>query len=103
MRFVRAVWKLLVGIKDALVLLFMLIFFGLLDDHPVEVEGKHALAGRRGTRGQEAVDQGEEQQHEDQDQHVLDPDQYLPDDPGEPHSSSPKSVQQQIGRRRVQG
>jgi protease-4 len=30
MRFVRAVWKLLVGIKDALVLLFMLMFFGLL-------------------------------------------------------------------------
>jgi protease-4 len=30
MRFVRAVWKLLVGIKDALVLLFMLLFFGLL-------------------------------------------------------------------------
>jgi len=30
MRFVRAVWKLLVGIKDGLVLLFMLMFFGLL-------------------------------------------------------------------------
>ena len=30
MRFVRAVWKLLVGIKDALVLLLMLLFFGLL-------------------------------------------------------------------------
>ncbi len=30
MLFVRAVWKLLVGIKDALVLLFMLLFFGLL-------------------------------------------------------------------------
>jgi protease-4 len=30
MKFVSAVWKLLVGIKDALVLLFMLIFFGLL-------------------------------------------------------------------------
>jgi protease-4 len=30
MRFVRAVWKLLVGIKDALVLLFMLMFFGVL-------------------------------------------------------------------------
>jgi protease-4 len=30
MKFVRAVWKLLVGIKDALVLLFMLLFFGLL-------------------------------------------------------------------------
>ena len=30
MRFVRAVWKLLVGIKDALVLLFMLLFFGVL-------------------------------------------------------------------------
>ncbi|HYC94163.1 MAG TPA: signal peptide peptidase SppA [Sphingomicrobium sp.] len=30
MRFVGAVWKLLVGIKDMLVLLFMLLFFGLL-------------------------------------------------------------------------
>ncbi|MCY7340028.1 MAG: signal peptide peptidase SppA [Sphingomonas bacterium] len=30
MRFVRAVWKLLVGIKDALVLVLMLIFFGAL-------------------------------------------------------------------------
>ena len=30
MRFVRAVWKLLVGIKDALVLLAMLLFFGVL-------------------------------------------------------------------------
>jgi protease-4 len=30
MRFVRAIWKLLVGIKDMLVLLFMLMFFGLL-------------------------------------------------------------------------
>ena len=30
MKFVRAIWKLLVGIKDALVLVFMLLFFGLL-------------------------------------------------------------------------
>lgn len=30
MRFVSAVWKLLVGIKDGLVLIFMLLFFGLL-------------------------------------------------------------------------
>ena len=30
MKFVRAIWKLLVGIKDALVLLFMLLFFGLI-------------------------------------------------------------------------
>ena len=30
MKFVRAIWKLLVGIKDALVLIFMLIFFGML-------------------------------------------------------------------------
>ncbi len=30
MRFVRAVWKLLVGVKDVLVLIFMLMFFGLL-------------------------------------------------------------------------
>ena len=30
MRFVRAVWMLLVGVKDALVLIFMLMFFGFL-------------------------------------------------------------------------
>jgi protease-4 len=30
MKFVRAIWKLLVGIKDALVLLLMLLFFALL-------------------------------------------------------------------------
>ena len=30
MKFVRAVWKLLVGIKDALVLLLMLLFFGMI-------------------------------------------------------------------------
>jgi protease-4 len=30
MRFVRAVWKLLVGVKDVLVLLAMLLFFGAL-------------------------------------------------------------------------
>jgi protease IV len=30
MRFVGKVWRLLVGIKDGLVLLFMLLFFGLL-------------------------------------------------------------------------
>lgn len=30
MRLVRAVWKLLVGVKDALVLVFMLLFFGIL-------------------------------------------------------------------------
>jgi protease-4 len=30
MKFVRAIWKLLVGIKDALVLILMLIFFGML-------------------------------------------------------------------------
>ena len=30
MRFAGKVWKLLVGIKDGLVLLFMLVFFGLL-------------------------------------------------------------------------
>jgi len=30
MKFARAIWKLLVGVKDALVLLFMLLFFGFL-------------------------------------------------------------------------
>ena len=30
MRFLGKVWRLLVGVKDALVLLFMLLFFGLL-------------------------------------------------------------------------
>ncbi|MCL6739620.1 signal peptide peptidase SppA [Sphingomonas sp. RB56-2] len=47
MRFVKAIWTLLVGIKDALVLLFMLIFFGLLyaglSARPVAV-GKGVLA-----------------------------------------------------------
>src|SRR3954453_15792604 len=41
MKFVRAIWKLLVGIKDALVLLFMLLFFGMiyagLSAHPAPV------------------------------------------------------------------
>lgn len=30
MKFARAIWKLLVGIKDALVLIFMLLFFGII-------------------------------------------------------------------------
>jgi protease-4 len=30
MKFVRAIWKLLVGIKDALVLILMLLFFGMI-------------------------------------------------------------------------
>ena len=30
MKFVRAVWKFLVGVKDMLVLLFMLLYFGML-------------------------------------------------------------------------
>jgi protease IV len=30
MKFARAIWKLLVGIKDALVLIFLLIFFGMI-------------------------------------------------------------------------
>ncbi|MFZ2980310.1 MAG: signal peptide peptidase SppA, partial [Sphingobium sp.] len=30
MAFVRSAWRILVGIKDALVLLFLLLFFGLL-------------------------------------------------------------------------
>src|SRR5439155_21910159 len=30
MKFVRAIWKLLVGVKDALVLLLLLLFFGML-------------------------------------------------------------------------
>ncbi len=41
MKFVRAVWKLLVGIKDALVLIFMLLFFaglyGVLSSRPAPV------------------------------------------------------------------
>lgn len=42
MRFVKAIWKLLVGIKDMLVLLFMLMFFGLtyaaLSARPAPIE-----------------------------------------------------------------
>ena len=30
MKFVRAIWKLLVGIKDLSVLILMLLFFGML-------------------------------------------------------------------------
>ena len=30
MKFVRAIWKLLVGVKDVLVLIFMLLFFGII-------------------------------------------------------------------------
>src|SRR4028119_1816162 len=30
MRFLRGVWRVLVGVKDALVLLFLLLFFGLI-------------------------------------------------------------------------
>lgn len=48
MKFVRAVWKLLVGIKDALVLLFMLLFFGLLyaalSSKPTAALGEGVLA-----------------------------------------------------------
>ena len=47
MKFVRAIWKLLVGIKDALVLLFMLLFFGLLYAGAVGPAG----AGRRRRAG----------------------------------------------------
>ena len=43
MKFVRAIWKLLVGIKDALVLIFMLLFFGMLYGALVGAAG----AGRR--------------------------------------------------------
>jgi protease IV len=43
MKFVRAIWKLLVGIKDALVLVFMLLFFGMiysaLSARPAPVHG----------------------------------------------------------------
>src|SRR3546814_10376395 len=38
MRLLRLIWRILVGVKDALVLLFMLLFFGAL---------YAALAGRR--------------------------------------------------------
>lgn len=48
MRFVAGVWKLLVGIKDALVLLFMLLFFGLLyaalSSRPSPAVGEGVLA-----------------------------------------------------------
>ena len=42
MRFVRAVWKLLVGIKDALVLILLLLFFGglyaILSSRPAPIK-----------------------------------------------------------------
>ena len=42
MKFVRAIWKLLVGIKDALVLLFMLFFFGWPLRRPFGAAGRRS-------------------------------------------------------------
>ena len=58
MKFVRAIWKLLVGIKDALVLLFMLLFFGALYARAVGAagagEGRRARPQPQGQRGRAA-------------------------------------------------
>ena len=58
MKFVRAIWKLLVGIKDALVLLFMLLFFGLLyaglSARPAAGRRRRARARPRRQRGRAA-------------------------------------------------
>ena len=55
MKFVRAIWKLLVGIKDALVLIFMLLFFaglyGVLSAKPPAV----GTAARRRDRDRRQV------------------------------------------------
>ncbi len=59
----------------------------LLDDRPVELEQKRAaIAGaERRARRHRRVEQGEEEQHEQEDEPVLDPDQQLPDLAREPH------------------
>ena len=49
MKFVRAIWKLLVGIKDALVLLLLILFFaglyGALSARPAAVTAAAAACG----------------------------------------------------------
>ena len=52
MKFARAIWKVLVGVKDALILLFMLLFFGAL---------YAALQARRHEHGSQNNDSRQEQ------------------------------------------
>ena len=53
MRFVRAVWKLLVGVKDALVLILMLLFFGglyaALSSRPAPIKDGVLVLDLKGT------------------------------------------------------
>jgi hypothetical protein len=58
---------------------------GLLDQHPVEIHRQNAVPDRRRPSRQRRVEQAEEHQHEQQDQHVLDAHQQLPDGLHEPH------------------
>ncbi len=62
---------------------------GLLDDRAVEVEQKRpAVAGAEGRPSRHRrVEQGEEEQHEQQDEAVLDSDEQLPDLARELHVS----------------
>ena len=61
----------------------------LFDQRAVEVERKHAVLDRRRPGRKRAVQRSEEQQHEDEDQRVLDPDQQLPDCANEFHVKVP--------------
>jgi len=61
----------------------------LLDDASVEVEVEDSVAHRRRPCRQGAVEQSEEQQHDDEDERVLDPDQQLPDCADELHHGRP--------------
>ena len=58
MKFVRAIWKLLVGIKDALVLILMLLFFGMLyaglSARPGAGQGRRARPQPQRQRGRAA-------------------------------------------------
>jgi hypothetical protein len=59
----------------------------LLDQHAVEVHRQHAILDGRRPGRQYRIYQPKERQHEQQDQHVLDAHQQLPDGLHEPHFS----------------
>ena len=52
---------------------------GLLDDAAVEVEVEHAVLDRRRPGRKRAVQSGEEEDQQQQDQGILDPDEQFPD------------------------
>jgi hypothetical protein len=58
---------------------------GLLDDVPLEVEVEHPIVDRRLLHRQAGINRSEEEQHEKEDERVLDSDQQLPDGANEFH------------------